>query len=180
MWLSAKFVPCGRKVPVSNEPLAHYQWLRVISCTFKCRLLLCSAQPNIYLFFETETLQRQQTTTHISFASLCRYSHGQFARTAERSAHLCDACKLTLTTAREVSPENSACSVYHTDTVLLECFIAHLMTNILDWYFFHFADRFCFAFRFGLVLFCFCMCAFVKKCLLAFIPQLILQFRLSN
>ena len=36
-------------------------------------------------------------------------------------------------------------------------FYSPLMTNFLDWYF-HFTDRFYFAFRFGLLLFCYCMC----------------------
>ena len=39
MWLSTKFVGCK-----SRSQSIHYQWLRVISCTFKCRLLLCSAK----------------------------------------------------------------------------------------------------------------------------------------
>jgi len=46
--------------------------------------------------------------------------------TAERSPHFCDAC--TLTTVRDICLENSTCSAYLTDSVLLECSTAPVMT----------------------------------------------------
>ena len=54
------------------------------------------------------------------------HSHGQFAWTAERSPHFCDA--RTLITARDFCPKRSTSSVYHTDFILLECFTEDVMT----------------------------------------------------
>ena len=48
----------------SGSQSSHYQWLRVISCTFKCWILGCSTKHLL------ETLLRQQTYTYISLASL--------------------------------------------------------------------------------------------------------------
>jgi len=68
------------------------------------------------------TATTDNTSTYISLASL---SQPRPVREDSRE-------KSALTTARDICPENSklTCSVYHTDFVLLECFIAPLMKYI--------------------------------------------------
>jgi len=92
-----------------------------------------SAQPNIYLF--VETLLRQQTSTYIFGVTFTVMAS---SREQQRGPRFCDA--RTLATARDICPENRpTCGVYHTDSVLLECFIAPLVA-----YFYRTQVRFCF------------------------------------
>jgi len=98
-----------------------YHWLRVNIMHPLLNADFYSVQPNIYLL--VETLLRQQTSTFGATFTVTR----QFARTAERSPHFCDAC--TLTTARDICPENTllaACKSHRLCPAKLECFIAPL------------------------------------------------------
>jgi len=88
--LSTKFV-----VWKSRSQSSHYQWLRVMSYTL---------MPTSTVLSQTFTfLSRHYCDNRHPRTFLWRHirSHGQFARTAERSPHFCDAC--TLTTAGHLS-----------------------------------------------------------------------------
>jgi len=113
---------CGLKAWKFGFQSSHYQWLRVISCTFKCRVLLCSTE---HLLVRRDVIAT--TVIHVHFFGVS-YTVTASSQEQERSPHFCDACKLTLITARDICPEKSTCSVDHTDFVLLECLTEPAMT----------------------------------------------------
>ena len=144
----------------SGSQSSHYQWLRVISCTFKCRVLLCSTKHLLVCWDVIAT-----TDIHAHFFGVT-FTVTASSQEQERSPHFCDAC--TLISARDICPEKSTCSVYHTDFVLLECFTEPVMTyKFFSWAYFYtlsfilFLDLDCLYFT--------CICTFVTTCLCAFI-----------
>ena len=147
-----------------------HQWLRVISCTFKCGVLLSSTK-HFLLAGCGNRHPRRPTFLWRHF-----HSHGQFARTGERSPHFCDAC--TLITARDICPEKSTCSVYHTDFVLFEGFTEPVMTYRNFYHIFHRLSFILFLdLDFGLLLFYMHMCGFVTTCLYALSYNYFVRFR---
>jgi len=85
-------------------------------------------------------IRRDVTTTadiHVHFFGVT-FTVTASSQEQQREIRISATHVYTLTTARGTfCAENSTCSLYHTDFVLLECFIAPLMTQILKLIFFH-------------------------------------------
>jgi len=83
---------------------SHYQWLRVISCTFECRLLLCSAKRLL--------IRRDVTATTVIHVHFFGVTFTVTASSQEQQREVRISATHVHWPARDICPEKSSCSVY--------------------------------------------------------------------
>jgi len=149
----------------------YIQWLRVIPCTFECRILLSSAKH--LLIWQDVT-----TTTDIHL----HYLDVSFTSTASSQEHQTSAFLRRMYTdyRADIYPENSTWSVCHTSSAQFECLWYFSCHRFLSDVFLHFTWCFCYSCEFVnletlrkadivLLVWCFKMlpfCFFLSFCIL--------------